>query len=58
MVLLPFTEVQRAFSFALVEWGGRAADDDGGPRVSSERLLEDTRELRVSVGDVRLVAVR
>lgn len=38
--------------FRFVVGGWRAVDDEGGARVTSEGLLEDTGEFGVSVGDV------
>lgn len=50
-------KVQRRFGLGLIVRGRGAADDDGGAGIASQRLLQDARQLRVSVRNVRLVAV-
>ena len=52
----PLAKQKRGLGLGLVEWGGGAADDDGGPRVPSQTLLEDTGQLAVSVRDVALLS--
>jgi len=52
--LSPLAELQRRLGLGLVVAGRRAADDDCGAGVSSERLLEDAGELGVAIGHVGL----
>lgn len=51
----PLSEHEGGFSFSLVVRGGRGADDYGGSTVATQRVLQNTGHLAVSVGDVDLV---
>ena len=50
----PLSEHERGLGLRLVVGGGRGADDDGGPTVSTQGVLQDTSHLAVSVRDVCL----
>lgn len=49
---LPLSEHEGGLGFSLVVDRRRAADDDGGPTVSSQRILQDSGHLTVPVWDV------
>lgn len=51
----PLSEHEGGFGFSLIIGGRRAADDNGGSTVTTQRVLQDTGHLAVSVGDVGLV---
>lgn len=51
----PLPKHEGGFGFALIVGGRRAADDNGGSTVTTQRVLQDTGHLAVSVGDVGLV---
>lgn len=51
----PLSEHEGGFGFGLIIGGRRAADDNGGSTVTTQRVLQDTGHLAVSVGDVGLV---
>ena len=51
-LLLPLSEHERGLGLALVVDGGRAADDDGGPAVPPQRVLQDAGHLTVPVRHV------
>lgn len=46
----PLAEKKSGLSFCLVKWRWRAADDHGGPCISSQTLLQDTSQFAVSIG--------
>lgn len=50
----PLSEHEGGFGFSLIVGRRRAANDDGGPTVSTQRVLQDTGHLAVSVWDVGL----
>lgn len=49
---VPLSEHEGGLGLSLVVNRRRAADDDGGPTVSSQRVLQDPSHLTVSVRDV------
>lgn len=49
---LPLSEHEGGLCLCLVVNRWRAADDDGGPTVSSQRVLQDSRHLAVPVRNV------
>lgn len=51
-VPVPLSEHEGGLGFSLVVNRRRAADDDGGSTVSSQRVLQDSSHLTVSVRDV------
>ena len=51
----PLSEHEGRFGFGLIIGGRRAADDNGSSTVTTQRVLQDTGHLAVSVGDVGLV---
>ena len=53
----PLTESERGYGLSLVEARGTARDDETCLRVATEGLLQHARELAVTVGDVRGLAV-
>ena len=52
--LPPLSKHEGGLGLCLVVGGRRAADDDGGPTVSTQGVLQDTSHLAVSVRDVGL----
>ena len=53
-VCVPLSKQQRGLGLGLVEGGGRAADDHGGPAVPPQGVLQDPGHLTVPVRDVVL----
>lgn len=52
---VPLSKHQRGFGLSVVVAGGRAADEHGGPAVSSQRILQDPGHLTVTVRHVSLL---
>ena len=52
--LPPLSEHESGLGFRFIVGGRRAANDDGGPTVSTQGVLQDTSHLAVSVRDVGL----
>lgn len=50
----PLSKHKGRFGFSLIVGGRRAADDNGGSTVTTQRVLQNTGHLAVSVGDVSL----
>ena len=48
----PLSEHEGGLGLGLVVHGGRAADDDGGPAVAPQGVLQDASHLAVPVWDV------
>lgn len=55
--LLPLAKIEGGLGFRLIEGRWWATDDDGGASVATEGLLENTGQLRVSVGHMGLGVV-
>ena len=53
----PVPKHQGGLGLSLVEGGGGAADDKGGASVASKTLLENTRQLAVTVRNVGFLCV-
>lgn len=53
-VYKPLSKHEGGFGFSLIVGGRRAADDNGGSTVTTQRVLQNTGHLAVSVGDVGL----
>jgi len=52
---VPLSEHEGGLGFRLVVHGRGAADDDGGPTVPPQGVLQDPSHLAVSVRDVCLL---
>lgn len=50
----PLSKHEGGFGFSVIVGGRRAADDNGGSTVTTQRVLQNTGHLAVSVGDVGL----
>lgn len=53
-VCVPLSKLQSGPGLSIIERGGRAADDHGGPTVPSQRVLQDPGHLTVSVRYIAL----
>lgn len=51
---VPLSKLQRGPGLSIIERGGRAANDHGGPTVPSQRVLQDPGHLTVSVRHIAL----